>query len=395
MSVRYEREEEFLASAFKRVGGGLRDVQRATGTEKARTMLAAQEALTSANGKSKVWFSSTPPPGVDHKVGDTWFDASNSNRINEWDGDDWVPVKLGENAIEDLAITNAKIANLDGGKIVAGSIDTLQLNAGAIDGMTITGAIIRTAASGARVQMDSGGIKAYDASGNVIATIASGAGGVAPGFSITIPGAGNVLIGNTGSGGPLLSVYGTGSPTRKAELLVNTLYSGLEVEHRAGVLRANIYDSGTGGGTAQITSNRKMNISSDIEIALQPGGGIVTYKGGELSTDVSVNLASIISLTSGTTIDGSSWLRKRNDGIVYGTLAFYRAAGFTSGATFATLAVGYRPDGGDQLPAVMWGAGAPGRAHFQMGGAANGVLIVWSPPASTQYVSAKVMYRAS
>lgn len=40
--------------------------------------------------------------------------------------------ELGADAIADLAITNAKIANLDGGKITAGSVSTAQLAAGSV-----------------------------------------------------------------------------------------------------------------------------------------------------------------------------------------------------------------------------------------------------------------------
>lgn len=125
--------------------------------------------------------------------------------------------------------------------------------------------------------------------------------------------------------------------------------------------------------------------------------GALSLNGYAIPTEEIINLASTANLTlaSGTSLHESSWLRKRSDGYVYGTLAFYRAAGFTSGATFATLGVGLRPNGGDQLPGVMWGAGSPGRCHFQMGGSANGVLIVWSPPANTQYVSAKVAFMAA
>lgn len=118
----------------------------------------------------------------------------------------------------------------------------------------------------------------------------------------------------------------------------------------------------------------------------------VRANGRRVYGDDIANLAYALTLTSGTTIHESSWLRKREDGYVYGTLAFYRSAGFTSGATFASLNTGWRPVGGDQLPAVMWGSGSPGRAHFQIGGVANGALIVWSPPANTQYVSAKVSF---
>lgn len=60
-----------------------------------------------------------------------------------------------------LAVTTAKID--------AGAITAVKLAAGAIDAFLITGATIRTAASGARVIMDSNGLRAYS-SGNVLIT---------------------------------------------------------------------------------------------------------------------------------------------------------------------------------------------------------------------------------
>lgn len=68
--------------------------------------------------------------------------------------------------------------------IEPGAITTEHLKATAIDGMVITGATIRTAATGARVQIDSAGIKTWDASGNNTAHI-SGTVGSLIGFTLT------------------------------------------------------------------------------------------------------------------------------------------------------------------------------------------------------------------
>jgi hypothetical protein len=60
---------------------------------------------------------------------------------------------------------NANSTTISGGKITSYSINTAQLSATAINGMTITGATVQTSASGARVQLDTSGITLYD-SGN-------------------------------------------------------------------------------------------------------------------------------------------------------------------------------------------------------------------------------------
>lgn len=62
--------------------------------------------------------------------------------------------------------------------IVNGSITSTELSATAIDGKTITGAVLRTAASGARVQIDSAGLRAFNSDGSVVTTISSSTGQV-------------------------------------------------------------------------------------------------------------------------------------------------------------------------------------------------------------------------
>lgn len=194
--VRHYRPEEALADTIKPVMRGSRDAQRATGTEKAQTMLVAETALEAAdaasetaNGKSTVVRSTSPATGAgSYKQGDQWWQFSGANIVGLWlhSGTDWV----------EQALTNAIIATLDAGKITTGtlaadriganSITTAKLAATAIDGMTITGALIRTAASGQRMEMDSFGLNAYNNAGEVTARLAPGGEGItvgAPGAS--------------------------------------------------------------------------------------------------------------------------------------------------------------------------------------------------------------------
>lgn len=102
----------------------------------------AVAAQTSADGKNTVWYQTTAPTGTGHKVGDTWFDTDDGNRIYRWDGDSWEPAQFGTNAIANAAITNAliadatiqnaKIATLDAAKITTGILNAARIGAKSI-----------------------------------------------------------------------------------------------------------------------------------------------------------------------------------------------------------------------------------------------------------------------
>ena len=99
-------------------------------------------AQTSADGKNTIHYSDTQPSTVGAKIGDTWFDTNDSNAIYKWTGTGYSIVQFGTNAIANLTITNAliadgtilnaKIANLDGGKITAHTITSLEIEANTI-----------------------------------------------------------------------------------------------------------------------------------------------------------------------------------------------------------------------------------------------------------------------
>lgn len=90
---------------------------------------------------------------------------------------------LAGNVTADRIATGAITANeiaantITGAKLVAGTITGTQISATAIDGKTITGATVRTAASGARAMMDTTGFKTFNAAGTNIIKIGTGTGG--------------------------------------------------------------------------------------------------------------------------------------------------------------------------------------------------------------------------
>lgn len=127
----------YLNGAFQAVDTAAQKLAEAAQTK-------AVEALTSANNKNKIYYSTSAPTGGTYIDGDTWFDTDDDNSVHIYNGSTkkWVKQQLGENAIADASISNAKIANatiqsakianLDGAKIVANTITANKLATDAI-----------------------------------------------------------------------------------------------------------------------------------------------------------------------------------------------------------------------------------------------------------------------
>lgn len=102
----------------------------------------ANNALTSANGKNRIYHQSSKPTGGTYIVGDTWFDTDDGYKMYTYNGNDWAAEQFGNAAIANLSITNAKIANgtiesakisaLDAGKITTGTLDAARIAAGSL-----------------------------------------------------------------------------------------------------------------------------------------------------------------------------------------------------------------------------------------------------------------------
>ena len=139
---------------------------------------AANTAVQTANGKSKVTYSLSAPGTTANNAGDIWWQYNASNIIiGQWTG-------LGGTSWQANTVGNAVIANLDAGKITAGFLDAARINAGtitatmiastALDAKTITGSTIRTSVGpNSRVIFDSSGIRAINSSGTTTVNIGS------------------------------------------------------------------------------------------------------------------------------------------------------------------------------------------------------------------------------
>lgn len=68
-------------------------------------------AIQSADGKTTNYYSPEPPYTKDGKTGDTWFDTDDDNRMYTWDGEKWVSMQFGFDAIKDKAIQTTKIGD--------------------------------------------------------------------------------------------------------------------------------------------------------------------------------------------------------------------------------------------------------------------------------------------
>lgn len=145
---------------------------------------AINDAQLSADGKNVVTYSDVPPtPADEGAVGDTWWVGSVADPENPvWlITEQW---RLTEAGWAQVEMTHEVIATIDAGKITVGELDGIRIKArtitgdilavDAIDGKTIIGATIKTAAQGARVELTQNGLKQYNANGQVITDMTGG-----------------------------------------------------------------------------------------------------------------------------------------------------------------------------------------------------------------------------
>lgn len=144
-----------------------------------------------------------PPPSTGVTLNSLWTKTDLS--LWRFDGSDWVLHTWDGGSV--LAANSVVTANLAAGAVVAATID-----AEALDGFVITGATVRTAASGARVVLDSNGLKGYDAA--------------------------NVVKTTVGTNGKLTAVDGTFSGTVGADGLVVTNATNGTVTIKDGYVRS-------------------------------------------------------------------------------------------------------------------------------------------------------------
>jgi hypothetical protein len=144
--------------------------------------------VTVSGGTTKITYSASAPSGSGVHDGHTWFQITSNVVVGQWRwiGGAWVAHTMDNVVIANLdaakittgTLAAARIAasSITADKIDTGAVTAIKIAADAIDGKVITGATVRTAASGARVQMDSTGIKAFDSSSAQLVHLSSATG---------------------------------------------------------------------------------------------------------------------------------------------------------------------------------------------------------------------------
>lgn len=118
--------------------------------------------------------SVTVPAGMSHMAVGLAKEASHTTGAVRFDGA-VLNRRAGGELIVDGTITTVKLdaLSITSDKLAANSVIAGKILAGSIDGMIITGAILRTAASGQRVHIDTTGLKGYNNLDQVITSISA------------------------------------------------------------------------------------------------------------------------------------------------------------------------------------------------------------------------------
>ena len=115
---------------------------------------------TALNGKNHIFWQSTQP-AYGMIEGDIWYNTATLNNgvgggIYRYTSGTWQEYKLGSNAIAELAIQNAHIAELDAAKIMAHTITALQIKTGSLTADDVKAGILADVAGKNSINLTSG-----------------------------------------------------------------------------------------------------------------------------------------------------------------------------------------------------------------------------------------------
>ena len=115
----------------------------------------AAEAITTANGKNRVYRQASQPTGGTYVDGDLWFDTDDDNKIYRYSSSSsaWVGFTLGNNALQSLSANKITAGTIDASVITvsnldAGNIVTGTLSANRISGGTLSATVTLNATTG-------------------------------------------------------------------------------------------------------------------------------------------------------------------------------------------------------------------------------------------------------
>lgn len=237
-------------SAITGLTGALTGLQNTIDSGLISVETSVSDVTLLANGKNTVYHSATMPTGGEYKVGDTWFNSSESYCMYKWDGSNWIREQFGNGAfanasiwnatIQDGAITNAKIddatiqsakiASLDGDKITANSLTIGKMASDVTDAITSAG---ETASNYLTYISGRDGICVHESgdTSNYVNLNSSGMGVYAGGaLRTSVSSSGVNLYGGTNIGASItssgISLYGNGYLGASITSSGMTVYSG-------------------------------------------------------------------------------------------------------------------------------------------------------------------------
>lgn len=370
------------ADATTKAGAAQSAAIAAAATDATTKAAAAQAAaIAVANTKAAVFRQSATPTSL--QAGDIWFDTGHDNAIyrafaagvSTIGSSAWVLTQIGLTAIADDSITSAKI--------VAGTIQTTDLVATAIDGMTVTGATLQTTSTAARgIKINSTGLTAYNGSGVATLTIVAATGAITMLGDLT---SGSTITGATVTGGTIQS-------EATAARGVKITSGGLTAYNASGVAQVTI-DATTGSvtlagaltGAGTITGPTFQTTSTGSRGIKISSAGLTAYTDGTIGGGPAAGTPMLVidattgaitmrgDLTSGSSITGatvtggtvqSEATAARGVKITSGGLTAYNSSGvaqFTIDATTGSVA----------LAGSLTGAGTITGPMFQTSASAN------------------------
>jgi len=172
------------------------DAADAAAADAAAASSQAAAALSTANGKNKIYRQTTQPTGGTYADGDLWFDTDDDNKIYRYASSTstWAGFTLGNNALASLSATKITagtidasvitVSNLDAGNITTGTLTSREINNGSgtflvTEGGDLTatsGSIAGWAISSDTISAASGGIYLYQEPGYGSVGAGTGAG---------------------------------------------------------------------------------------------------------------------------------------------------------------------------------------------------------------------------
>ena len=172
-------------------------------------------------GKNTVYHASTQPTGGDYKIGDTWFNSSESYCMYTWNGSTWVREQFGNAAFANACITNALIANgaitnakIEDGTIKSAKIESLVVEKiSGIDRLVIGQSQVEDLSDDLADMLDDIAAAALEASG--AATAASDAAKTATNYLTAITGQTGICVHDAGDVSNFVNVNSSGMSVYK------------------------------------------------------------------------------------------------------------------------------------------------------------------------------------